>query len=242
MDRTGIPGAGDLLAGLSSDVIAGQAAYTPLSLRFLYDPVVLGLSNRVLWRCPTTRLLRFYSDNVSANHLDVGVGTGYYPAHCRFPARPIRLGLMDLNGHCLRQAALRTARYQPLLLRRNVLEPIPFDGPPFDSVALLYLLHCLPGNMERKARVFDHLRPLMNDGAVLFGATIVQGSAPRSRAASRLMALYNARGIFSNAGDAAEELEAALAARFRSWHVEVKGCVALFRAVSGTASVRPAAL
>ena len=227
---------------VSRDVIAGQAAYTPLSLRLLYDLVVLGISNRMLWRCPTRRLLRFYDDNVSANHLDVGVATGYYPAHCRFPAQPVRLGLMDLNEHCLRRAAQRTERYRPLPLLRNALEPIPFDGPRFDSVALFYLLHCLPGDIEDKACVFDHLRPLMRDGAVLFGATIVQGAAPRSRAASRLMDLYNARGIFSNAHDTTEALEAALAARFRHWHVEVQGCVALFRAVAETASDHPVAL
>ena len=234
MDSPARRGTDDLPAGLSGEVIAGQAAYTPLSLRLLYDPVVLGVSNRVLWRCPTRRLLRFYNENVSANHLDVGVATGYYPAHCRFPATPVRLGLMDLNEHCLRHAAQRTARYKPLILRRNVLEPISFDGSRFDSVALLYLLHCLPGAMKRKASIFDHLRPLMNDGAVLLGATIVQGSAPRNRAARRLMALYNARGIFSNTEDTAEALEASLAARFELWHVEVQGCVALFQAVSRT--------
>ena len=55
-------------------VMAGQAVYTPWTLD-LYDLVVLGLSNRLIWKCPTQRLLDLYNENVSDRHLDVGVGT-----------------------------------------------------------------------------------------------------------------------------------------------------------------------
>ena len=45
--------------------------------------------------------------------------------------------------------------------------------PPFASVGLTYVLHCLPGRMSEKLAAVDHLRPLMANGAVLFGATIL---------------------------------------------------------------------
>ncbi|WP_431856796.1 class I SAM-dependent methyltransferase [Azospirillum sp.] len=216
-------------------VHAGQAVYSGLVLRLLYDGVVLGVSNPLIWKCPTARLLAHYDANVSANHLDVGVGTGWFLDHCRFPSpqssfKGPRLALMDLNPNCLEHAAGRVARHAPETHRRNVLEPIPFDGPRFDSVGLCYLLHCLPGAMAEKAVVFDHLRPLMNDGAVLFGATLVQGSAPRSAMARRLMAAYNRKGIFCNQDDTVEALDAGLAARFAAHAVELVGCAALFRA------------
>lgn len=55
-------------------VLAGQAVHTRRTLA-VYDVVVLGISNRVVWKCPTPRLLAHYDRHVSANHLDVGAGT-----------------------------------------------------------------------------------------------------------------------------------------------------------------------
>jgi hypothetical protein len=70
----------------------------------------------------------------------------------------------------------------------------------------------------------------LEPGARVFGATIVQGSAPRSRPAQALLNLYNRKGIFSNADDTVEALNAALRKRFRDVEVSLKGTVALFEA------------
>jgi hypothetical protein len=211
------------------EVDAGQAVYTPGVLR-LYDLLVLGLSNRFIWKCPTPRLLAHYDAHVSGNHLDVGVGTGYFLDRCRFPVAEPRVALMDLNENALRFAARRIARYAPKTYRRNVLEPIPFDAEPFDSIGVNYLLHCLPGAIIEKAVVFDHLKPLMREGTVLFGSTLLQGGVDRSAAARRLMAFYNGKGVFSNERDDLDGLRSALEARFRDVSIEVMGCAALFSA------------
>ncbi|GEO17911.1 hypothetical protein [Microvirga aerophila] len=42
--------------GVDQAVMAGQAVYTRRTLD-VYDVVVLGLSNALIWKCPTTRLL-----------------------------------------------------------------------------------------------------------------------------------------------------------------------------------------
>lgn len=214
---------------MTRDVEAGQAVYTPATLALGYDLMVLGFSNRFAWKCPTAHILEHYNRHVSANHLDIGVGTGYYVAHCRYPVPAPRLALMDINEHSLRHAAHRARRYQPELYRRNVLEPIAFANAKFDSIGMTYLLHCLPGRMAQKAAVFDHIRPLMNPGAVIFGATIVSDT-PRNAAARKLMDVYNAKGIFSNRDDTVPELEKALTARFARCSLDVKGCVAVFSA------------
>jgi hypothetical protein len=65
--------------------------------------------------------------------------------------------------------AERLARYQPLLCAANLLAPIGIELEPADSVGLTYVLHCLPGPMPAKLKAIDHLRPLMNKRAVLFG-------------------------------------------------------------------------
>lgn len=214
---------------MSDEVAAGQAVYTQRTLAW-YDFLVLGLSNRLVWRCPTPRLLAHFNRHVTANHLDVGVGTGWFLDHCRFPGANPRVGLIDINANALGYALARVSRYRPVGWLYNVLEPIEFGQPAFDSVSVNYLLHCLPGNLEAKARVFDHLRPLMNPGAVVFGSTLLNGGVTRGWAARRLMSIYNARGIFSNVHDDIDGLRRALAARFREVSVEVTGCAALFSA------------
>jgi len=207
---------------------AGQAVYQPWMLRN-YDWFVLGFSNRMLWRCPTAGLRELYARNLSGRHLDVGVGTGYYLDRVAFPVSAPAVTLLDLNPNSLATAATRIARYAPVMVRADVLQPMPPIGP-FDSVGLCYLFHCLPGPLPEKAVVFDHLRPLLSPGARVFGATILQGDAPRSRAAQALMDFYNRKGVFSNAGDTLAGLRAALDARYLDARVEMKGAVAVFEA------------
>jgi 2-polyprenyl-3-methyl-5-hydroxy-6-metoxy-1,4-benzoquinol methylase len=208
-------------------VEAGQAVYTRRALK-AYDLVVLTVSNRWIWKCPTAELLQHYNQHVSANHLDVGVGSGYFPDRCRFPSPEPKVALMDLNPETLQYASQRIARYQPTTYRRNVLQPIEFDDAGFDSVSINYLLHCLPGTMQSKAVVFDHLKPLMNPGAVLYGSTLLHEGVPRNWIARRLMNVYNRKGIFSNQADSLEQLQMALHDRFQDVTVKVIGCAALF--------------
>lgn len=210
-------------------VEAGQAVYTRRTLA-LYDFVVLGVSNRFIWKCPTQRIEDHYNKYVTSNHLDVGVGTGYFLDRCRFPSNSPRVALMDLNADTLEFASRRIARYQPECYRRNVLEPIALDSGKYDSVGINYLLHCIPGSMASKTVAFDHLKALMNPGAHIFGSTLLQGGVSRSWPAKRLMAVYNKKGIFSNRDDDLESLEHELRQRFREVKVELAGCAALFSA------------
>lgn len=62
-------------------IAAGHAIYTKRTLQ-VYNFVVLGISNYFIWKCPTKHIVAHYNRNVSANHLDVGVGTGYFLKHC----------------------------------------------------------------------------------------------------------------------------------------------------------------
>lgn len=58
----------------------GAKIYTPLTLK-LYDWWVLGVSNRLAWGCPTKEhLLPHFLEHLGNNHLDIGVGTGFYLA------------------------------------------------------------------------------------------------------------------------------------------------------------------
>lgn len=212
-----------------ADIAAGQAVYTR-KLLSIYDLWVLGISNSLIWKCRTQHILNWMNQSLTANHLDVGVGTGYYLEHCTFPASEVRLGLMDLNPNSLEAAAKRSACYRPEVYQADVLEPLPDQPRPFDSVSLNYLLHCLPGDLSSKAILFDHLAPWLNPGALISGSTILHEGVPRGFLARRLMRFYNQKKIFANTADCLEELQSLLTSRYTDVEVKVIGCVALFRA------------
>jgi hypothetical protein len=229
---------------LTKEVHEGQSAYTRGGLTY-YRFFVLGFSNRIGWRCSTPRLLRSYNRHVSANHLDVGVGTGYYVANCHYPSGSPRLALMDVNENSLAYASDTARAHRPETYRRNVLEPIAGVTEKFDSIGMTYLLHCLPGTIAEKSVVFDHLAPLLNEDGVLFGATVVADG--RHNAIARwLLRAYNERGHFHNESDTLRGLEGALRSRFQEVGIERVGSVALFHArkpvdAAGTAGARTAA-
>lgn len=209
-------------------IAKAHAIYTPFMLS-LYDVLVHGLSNRLAWRCSTQRLIDLYRANLSANHLEAGVGTGFFLDRAG-DGRLKRLVALDANRHCLDRAAHSLARFEPDLEEVNLLAPIGLNVVPFSSVGLTYVLHCLPGPMSEKLVAIDHLRPLMREGAVLFGATILGRGVAPNRAARMLLELYNAKGVFNNREDDLDSLSAGLRGRFREVSIETQGLVAIFRA------------
>lgn len=208
----------------------GQAIYAPWSLA-LYDTVVHRFSNTFIWKCPTHQLERLYDRNVSDRHVDIGVGTGLFLARAHWPTEKPEITLVDLNPHCLDRAARPIARFAPRRVKANVLAPFPADiGGPFRSAGLCYLLHCLPGTLVEKAVVFDHLMQHLEPDASVFGATLLRSDEDTPAAARRLMAIYNRKGVFENAGDTMEDLEQVLRERFAEVDIRREGSVALFEA------------
>jgi hypothetical protein len=194
----------------------------------LYDLVVMGFSNRFVWKCPTQLLVDFYNKHVSENHLDVGVGTAYLLDKCQFPSREPNIVLADLNVNSLKTAVERIERYHPMAYRSNVLKPQPFASSRFDSVGVNYLLHCLPGTMTDKGIVFENLKPLLHDGGVIFGTTILGRGVEQNALAKVFMRGYNAVGAFSNTQDDRESLQHILKKNFRDYSIHVVGCAAIF--------------
>ena len=215
--------------GADGDARKGAAVYTPLALAF-YDLAVLGFSNSFVWQCATHVLLDFYNEHISDYHLDIGVGTGYFLDRCRFPSTAPKIALFDLNPHSLAKSAKRLRRYNPSCYMGNALQRIDIGMSGFDSISLNYLLHCLPGNLASKSIVFEHVKPLLRDGGVIFGSTILGEGVRHNPLAKQLMKIYNAKGIFSNLSDRQSDLEAGLQAHFDEHTIHIAGCVALFSA------------
>jgi SAM-dependent methyltransferase len=214
-----------------SNTFAGQAVYSNAVLN-IYDLWVLGLSCSAVWQCSARELLAHYQAHVRGVHLDVGVGTGYFLDHVHFPTQKPDITLFDLNPNSLAHAARRVARYEPRQVRGDVLEPNDLPDQHFESVALSFLLHCLPAEGAGKWRVFDHLRPKLKPGGVLFGSTILGAPRPGLLRQRWLMGVYNRKGIFGNERDDRATLERELRGRFRDVEISTRGVVALFSATA----------
>ncbi|ETS02531.1 S-adenosyl-L-methionine dependent methyltransferase [Trichoderma reesei RUT C-30] len=235
---------------------AGSSTYTPFLLK-LYDLVVLSISNSYAWHCSTTAVqLPLFQSSLGRRHLDVGVGTGYYPAHAlkssstnntstndkttttTTPCREIVL--LDLNPHTLDLAAARIAAAQPAVKIRSVvadvtdpatlLPALPPSEEKFDSISVFYLLHCLAGPPESKNRVFDLLREYVADEGVLVGTTILGEERPMNWLARRLMTIYNSKGIFDNWKDTRAVFEEGLRRNFGEVDVQIIGRTMVFTA------------
>jgi len=155
------------------------------------------------------------------------VGTAYFLAHGRFPPGKPAITLFDLNRDTLAFGSRRLRHFAPRTELGNLLLPLPLTER-FDSAAINYVLHCLPGSFETKSVVFDHLKAVMRPGGVIFGSTLLAEGVAVSAAGRRLMRVYNAKGIFSNETDSAAGLEAALARHFERYTLELVGSAALF--------------
>jgi ubiquinone/menaquinone biosynthesis C-methylase UbiE len=199
----------------------------------IYDPWLINFENPFVWSCPSKNILDFYNRHVSSEHLDVGVGTGYYLDKAHFPSPTPVISLLDLNPNSLYTTAHRIRRYQPMTYRTNVLEPISFDLPQFDSIGVNYLLHCLPGNLKTKGVVFRHLTPFLRSEGVLFGSTIL-GEGMRFNLLGKLfMRVYNSNlipnsRVLSNQQDRLEDLLDSLQENFGNYTTEVIGNVVFF--------------
>lgn len=205
----------------------GQSEYTPFFLR-MYDPVVLGLFTRFVWKCPTSTLVEHYRRSIRPRHLDVGPGTGYFIERAGLPAgSPVTL--LDPNPNVLAHASRRLKDLAVTTVEADVLKSLPIAGP-FDSAALSGVIHCLPGPLPRKAGAIANVAGVLAPDGVLFGATILGSSGRHTRLARGFLNANNRRGTFDNLGDTAEGLRTILEASFARVELETVGSFAIFTA------------
>ena len=205
----------------------GQSEYTPSFLR-VYDRLVLGVFTTFVWRCPSRRIVDHYNQHLQQRHLDVGPGTGYFLRHATRPDG-FELTLADPNRYVLAHAARRLRDLEPELVEANVLEPLPVEGP-FDSAAMNFVLHCLPGPMPAKAPAVRHVAATLTPEGTLFGATIICDDEHHNALSRALMRSNNRRRIFGNADDSIASLHDTLDASFTTVDITVVGTVAVFAA------------
>ncbi len=209
-----------------ADVVAGARIYTGFVLG-CYDAFVIRFSNSVVWRCHRSRMLDLYRTLVAEKHLEVGPGTGWFLARTALTSAH-RVTLLDLNPESLVHSARRLAHVRPSLVNADILQPLDGVERGFRSIGINYVLHCLPGNWERKEAALAHAAAQLDPHGVLFGSTILGDGVRHNVLGRMLMRLYNRKGIFHNRRDDRDGLAAALERVFEDVQVDVVGAVAIF--------------
>nr|UOK93123.1 AstB [Aspergillus stellatus] len=221
--------------------------YNPLVL-WVYDFFVQVLTNTFWWRCSTRSILvPFFIANTSARHLEVGAGTGYFlrqkvddeqrrtSSTVSTTNWPEKLTLVDFHSQCMRKAASRIAHdisREPECVVANILEPLPLKrGEQFDSIALMYVLHCIPVPPAVKGRVVENLKEFLADDGVFFGSTVLGKGVRHNLIGMFLMWLYNYIGMFGNWDDGREEILKPIRENFEEVESEVVGTVLMWRAM-----------
>lgn len=169
--------------------------------------------------------------------MDIGVGSGYYPAHAaRELSKTKTLCLVDINPSTLEatEARLRKAGYSGQIekLQHDVFKPLPecMRGR-FDSISMFYLMHCLPGTYPDKAsKIFTRLVPALARNGTLYGCVILGRGVRHNVLGRLLMWYYNSNGIFGNDEDSSDGLAEALNTDFEEVDLRLYGTVAVFAA------------
>lgn len=200
--------------------------YSPFVLS-IYDYFVLSFFCPLLWGCGKTPILNLYNKYVTTQHMDIGVGTGYFLDKCQFPNAKPNITLVDLNDSCLDYTSQRIQRYNPKTCKTDIYQPLSLNEK-FNSVSMTLLLHCLPGSIQDKAKIFENITPLLSPGATLFGATVLGKNVELNFIAKKLMKVYNKHKIFCNLQDDLEGLTTALNSYFTQVEIEMRGAIALF--------------
>lgn len=195
----------------------------------IYDFWVMSIASPHLWGCPSSKILDLYSQHVSSEHLEAGVGTGYFLDRCRFPVNDPSLTLLDVSQDALEMSKKRLSRFRVSGVEASLLEPLPFGEDRFGSVGMNYVLHCIPGSLRDKMdTILKNLLPCMKEGGVLFGSTILGKGVEHNLVGSRLVATLQANNIFRNQEDDLDGLREALERHTPDHSLELVGRVGMF--------------
>ncbi|KAI9739228.1 MAG: hypothetical protein M1834_007441 [Cirrosporium novae-zelandiae] len=206
----------------------GAAIYSRWLLA-IYDWWVLGVVNSYAWRCRTTKvLLPFFRENMGKNHLDIGVGTGYFLSHAKIPA-DVHMTLADLNPNALEASKAKMGRPDTECILHDIFEPLPTKQR-FNSVSMFYLLHCMPGPPSRKTAIFDHLKFNLTRDGVVYGATILGTGVKHNLFGKAVLKLGNTVGFFDNRKDSEEAVVESLRRNFHEVESRTVGAILLFKA------------
>ncbi|KAL8908876.1 MAG: hypothetical protein Q9171_005273 [Xanthocarpia ochracea] len=236
MPKTTIRAESPSKAPTSEASARGAAIYSQSWLLVIYDWWVLGIVSTYAWACsvPDYTLPWFRNNVRKGQHLDIGVGTGYYLAKSDLTG--VQVTLADLNQDALdatknRLVAEGKVRAEDTkCILHDITRPLPASCPKFNSMSLYYLLHCMPGPVPAKTAIFSHLKHSLTPDGVISGASILGKDVQHNLFGRIIMYFGNRGGMFDNQADNSADFDEALREHFDDVETQVRGAIFLWRA------------
>lgn len=165
-----------------------------------------------------------------SRQLNSGGTSGRFIEEERWTATILRIAARrntrrDPKSTVLAHTSRRLEPMNVTTVEADVLKPLPVDGP-FDSAALNYVLHCLPGPQSHKAAAIRNVAAVLAPNGALFGGTVLGVSGQHTPLARAILWAFNRRGSFDNLGDTEAGLREILEESFQTVQIDVVGPVA----------------
>ena len=209
------------------EIYEGQRLYSRLFLK-IYDRV-FKLIVETIYGASVNTILKMYKLHASSNHLEIGVGSGMLPALAEFPGNS-NLTLMDINPNTFTITKERVKfKFTTIQCYRiNILEEIKLEKK-YQSIAMHFLIHCVPGSILEKRIIFENAIHLLEKGGTLFGSTVVYEVSLLNSFSKFIMLLLNKKGIYHNREDSLADLKEVLSSFKNTTHTfHIEGPVVFF--------------
>lgn len=139
------------------------------------------------------------------------------------------VSVLDLNPNCLEDAKQALKRPDMPTFLADVLQPLPLTEK-YDSISTFYLIHCLPGPLEKKMVLFTNLKKHLTEDGTVYGTTILGMGVSFNWFGRIIMHFLNKNRIFDNRGDGEVEFREALKRDYKMVKTELVGNILLFSA------------
>ena len=192
-----------------------------------YDRFVNQFNCKYVWKCSPDKIFNIYNQNCSKYHLEIGPGTGYFLKNSNLNSTIHELTLIDINDQILDYSMknLKSEYSNINALNYNLFtDKIP-DHIKFDSVGINYVLHCIPGDLQKKIDTLIH--NLGDNNYKLFASTVICDPLHISIIAEYELMLLNSLGIFNNNNDTYQELQEYLENNKFKYNLHKEGYVAI---------------
>ncbi|XOV79911.1 MAG: hypothetical protein ACFHVJ_02880 [Aestuariibacter sp.] len=184
-----------------------------------------------VWKCPKKLLEKQFINNISLNHLEVGVTSGFDFTQRLKANNNLDIAYLDPDIKALKRAVKNSNHLKPRLYRGNLMYPWGLSDQKFSSINLNFVLHCLPGDFENKVNALCiNTRSCLADDGTIFGSAILRDKLRSNPVSEYVIKRSNQTGIMNNEKDSYRKLERMLNYYFNDVNIKMVGYVVMFEA------------
>lgn len=184
-----------------------------------------------IWKCPHKELEQQFKRNITLNHLEVGVTSGFdFTARLK-ANKNLDIAYLDPNEKALRNAHRSSSHLKPRLFLSQLADNWGFQHHKFASINLNFVLHSMQGNLEERVNALClNARSCLKENGKIFGSAILRDRVDTSSVTEYFLEKYNKSGVVNNEADSFRKLERMLNYYFANVKIKLIGYIVIFEA------------